>query len=143
MNITTSPCTPVITSSSGGGGSSSMTQTTRVSPSTPHTSTPYTGSHTANTTPVLSTPQGGTFVQSVDHATASVGQLQTQARQGLPYTPQQQTSNGLYNNIMQDANVGGVAIGFVGVGGGANLASPQTVAMSSIEATGNYESICR
>ena len=127
-----SPCTPVITSSG-------VIQTTLVSPSTPHSSTPYTS--LANTTPVntttpvavLSTPQGA-FVQPADQA-LTASHIQQQARHKLPFTPQQQTSNGLYVPDAGVGGVGGVAVSYVGVGG-SNVSSPQPVAMGAIDATG-------
>ena len=149
VHVTASPCTPVITSSS-------VTQANLVSPSTPHTSTPHT--ILTNTTPVnsasvaatpISTPQG-TFVQPMDQ-TGPGSQLQLQAGPKLPFTPQQQqqlqqlqqlqqqASNGLYVQDASMAGVGGVAVGYVGLGG-INLSSPQPVNVAGIDATGKGRS---
>ena len=131
-HTTVSPCTPVITSSG-------ITQTTLVSPSTPHSSTPY--ANLTNTTPVnsstpvavLSTPQGS-FIQPADQAVAA-SHIQQQARHKLPFAPQQQTSNGLFVPDASVGGVGGVAVSYVGVGG-SNVSSPQPVTMGAIDATG-------
>ena len=130
VHTTTSPCTPVITSSS------NLSQAGLVSPSgsTPHSSTPYTS--LTNTTPInstsvaiLSTPQGS-YAQPVD-------QILPGAQYKLPYTPQhqQQASNGIYVQDAGMGGVGGVAMGYVGIGG-SNLSSPQTMAMAGLDATG-------
>ena len=129
---TTSPCTPVITSS----GNLSQTGLASPSGSTPHSSTPYTS--LTSTTPInstsiaiLSTPQSS-YVQPIDQAVPG-------AQQKLPYTPQQQqqqqASNGIYVQDAGMGGVGGVAMGYVGTGGG-GLSSPQTLALTGMDATG-------
>ena len=131
VHTTTSPCTPVITSSG------NLSQASLVSPSgsTPHSSTPYTS--LTNTTPVnstsiaiLSTPQGS-YVQPLDQPVPG-------AQHKPPYTPQQQpqqASNGIYVQDAGMGGVGGVAMGYVGIGGG-SLSSPQTVSLAGMDATG-------
>ena len=86
---------------------------------------------------ILSTPQG-TFVQTVDQAMSA---SQQQTRHKLSYTQQQQASNGLYVQDTNMGGVGGVAVGFVGVGG-SNLSSPQTVTMSGLDAAGKVALNC-
>ena len=61
------------------------------------------------------------------------------AQQKLPYIPQQQqqqqASNGIYVQDAGMGGVGGVAMGYVGTGGG-GLFSPQTLALTGMDATG-------
>lgn len=60
------------------------------------------------------------------------------AQQKLPHTQQQQqqqASNGIYVQDTGVGGVGGVAMGYVGVGGG-GLSTPQTVTMAGVDSTG-------
>ena len=125
---TSSPCTPVLTNSS-------VVQTSLVSPCTPHASTPLT--NLPNTTPINSSRTPGSLAgQLVDQGVVSTSQGQLQKQ--LPYTPQQQqqqASNGIYVQDPTMGGVGGMAVGFVGMGG-VNLTSPQTVHMGPLDAGG-------
>lgn len=134
VHTTTSPHTPV---------SGSLSQTGLVSPSvsTPHSSTPYT--NLTSTTPnnsisiaILSTPQSSCAQQ--------IEQTVPGAQQKLPHTPQQQqqASNGIYVQDTGVGGVGGVAMGYVGVGGG-GLSTPQTVALAGVDATGKSNGVSR
>ena len=128
VHTTTSPCTPVITSSG------NLSQTGLVSPSgsTPHSSTPYTSLTT--TTPINST---SIAILSTPQSSYAIDQAMPGAQQKLPYTPQQQQqdSNGIYVQDAGMGGVGGVTVGYMGVGGG-GLSSPQTVALAGMDATG-------
>ena len=78
---------------------------------------------------MLSTPQGS-YVQPLDQPVPG-------AQHKLPYTPQQQqqASNGIYVQDAGMGGVGGVAMSYVGIGGG-SLSSPQTVSLAGVDATG-------